>query len=252
MVKIEPGLYTGTVRHRRFSPREHSFTYSLFMALMDVDSIASQMAVSKLTALNRFGLAAFHDADHIGDPRRPLRDRVHASAQQAGHPLPDGPIYLLTHLRYAGYVFNPISLYYCCDRQGDVAAVLADVRNTYGGRRSYWLQPLDDSTRRFRSFAEKKLYVSPFMTMDAEYEFVLTPPGPSLVAHMNVAEQASRARLFDATLELTRRDWTAANVRKTLIGYPFMTAKVIGGIHFEALRLLLKGLPEYSNPNGQH
>jgi len=251
-VTIAPGLYTGTIRHRRFSPRQHAFTYSLFMALIDVDAVARQMAVSRLTACNRFGLASFHDADHIGDPQLPLRERIRACARQMGQTCPDGPIYLLTHLRYAGYVFNPISIYYCCDTSGAVAAVLADVRNTYGGRRSYWLNPADTSTQRFRSFAEKALYVSPFMTMDANYEFVLTPPGESLVAHMNVSDQVSGARLFDATLQLERRDWTAANIRRTLLGYPFMTARVMGGIHLEALRLRLKRLPEYPNPTANH
>lgn len=244
-MRITPGLYTGTIRHRRFAPTEHGFTYSLFMALIDVDAIDQQMAVSRLTSVNRFGLAAFYDADHIGDPSRPLRDRVRASAIQAGEPCPEGPIYLLTHLRYAGYVFNPISIYYCCDQGGNIAAVLADVRNTYGGRRSYWLKPFDESTRRFRSFAKKSLYVSPFMTMDADYEFLLTPPAESLVAHMNVVGHESGSRLFDATLELERRPWTAANVRKTLLAYPFMTAKVIGAIHLEAVRLRLKGLTEF-------
>lgn len=212
------------------------------MALIDIDSIGEQMAVSRLTAMNRFALASFHDADHIGDPSRPLRERVKASAHAAGHISPSGPIYLLTHLRYAGYVFNPISIYYCCDADGTVSMVLADVRNTYGGRRSYWLRPFDESPRRFRAVAGKAMYVSPFMTMNADYEFLLTPPGDSLVAHMNVIGQGTGERIFDATLELERRPWTAANVRKTLAAYPFMTARVIGGIHFEAMRLRLKGL----------
>ncbi|HWI19240.1 MAG TPA: DUF1365 domain-containing protein [Vicinamibacterales bacterium] len=249
---MEPGLYTGTIRHRRFTPREHSFTYSLFMALIDIDRIGPQMSVSRLTAMNGFSLAAFHDSDHIGDPSRPLRERVQASAEQAGHTCPEGPIYLLTHLRYAGYVFNPISLYYCCDADGHVKRVLADVRNTYGGRRSYWLTPFDDSHKRFRAFTDKTLYVSPFMTLDAKYEFILTPPAQSLVAHMNVDSLQTGDRIFDATLTLERRAWTAANVRRTLLAYPLMTAKVIGGIHLEALRLRLKGLSEVPAVNGRH
>jgi len=251
VVTIEPGLYTGTIRHRRFRPREHSFSYSLFMALLDIDAIESQMAVSRLTSMNGVGLASYYDVDHIGDPRLSLRERVERSARQAGHVCPSGPIYLLTHLRYAGYVFNPISLYYCCDAGGTVAMVLADVRNTYGGRHSYWLRPFDASTKRFRAFTEKALYVSPFMTMDMDYEFLLTPPLQSLVAHMNVVARDTREPVFDATLQLERQAWTAANVRRALLSYPLMTAKVIAGIHFQALRLRFKGLHEVPRPGGR-
>ena len=244
MVTIEPGLYTGTIRHRRFRPLAHQFRYALFMALIDIDAVESQMSVSRLTGFNRWNVASFHDQDHIGDPSMALRKRVESSALAAGHVCPSGPIYLLTHLRYAGYLFNPISIYYCCDAEGTVTLVLADVRNTYGGRHSYWLTPLDDKTQRFHAVSRKSLYVSPFMTMSTDYEFVLTPPGPSLVAHMNVVEHVTGDRMFDATLDLERRPWTAANVRGTLAAYPLMTLKVIGAIHLEALRLRLKGLAQ--------
>ena len=245
MVTIEPGLYTGTIHHRRFRPRAHQFRYALFMALLDVDDVTSLMAVSRLTGRNRWSLASFHDVDHIGDPALPLRSRVEASALAAGHVCPTGPIFLLTHLRYAGYVFNPISLYYCCDGGGRVRLVLADVRNTYGGRHSYWLTPIDDSAPRFHAVSAKALYVSPFMTMSADYQFQLTRPGRSLSVHMNVVEHGTGHRVFDATLHLERRPWTAAAVRETLAAYPLMTLKVIGAIHFEALRLRLKGLTQH-------
>jgi uncharacterized protein len=251
-VTAAPGLYVGTLRHRRHAPTAHAFTYTLFMALLDVDRIPEAMAVSRLTAYNRRGWAAFHDRDHLGDPTRPLRERVHASARAAGVALPDGPIHLLTHLRYAGYVFNPISLYYCYDAGGRLRHVLADVHNTYGGRQDYWLAPVDDGARRLRAVARKSLYVSPFMIPDVDYEFVLTPPGDTLVAHMNVRpiHDGGRRAMFDATLTLEHRPWTAAAIRRALLRQPFMTAKVIGAIHWEALRLRLKGLPAIPAPSG--
>jgi DUF1365 family protein len=244
-------LYVGTIRHRRHRPTAHEFRYSLFMALLDVDRIPEAMAVSRLTGYNRRRWAAFHDRDHIGDPARPLRARVQASAADAGIDLPDGPIHLLTHLRYAGYVFNPISLFYCYGRDGRLERVLADVRNTYGGRQTYWLTPADGRERRLRAQAAKSLYVSPFMVFDADYEFVLTPPGDTLVAHMNVLPGGAgpRAPIFDATLTLRRRPWTAGALRAALLRHPLMTAKVIGAIHWEALRLRLKGLPTLPMPS---
>jgi DUF1365 family protein len=243
-------LYVGTLRHRRHVPTRHEFRYSLFMVLLDVDRIAEAMSVSRLTGYNRRRWAAFDDRDHIGDPARPLRERVQASAESAGVDLPDGPIHLLTHLRYAGYVFNPISLYYCYDRSGGLRHVLADVRNTYGGRHSYWLTPEDGRNTRLRARAPKSLYVSPFMEFDVDYEFVLTPPDESLVAHMNVLPGGNgRTPLFDATLTLQRHPWTPGSVRRALVRQPLMTAKVIAAIHWEALRLRLKGLPSIPMPS---
>jgi uncharacterized protein len=240
-----PGLYAGTLRHRRFSPRAHAFEYGLFMACLDIDRIEELMAVSRLTGYNRWNWLSFDDRDHVGDPQRPLRERLRASARGAGHALPDGRILLLTHLRWAGYVFNPISIYYCFDAADRLALVLADVRNTYGGRHAYWLTPVGEVSRRFRAVAAKSLYVSPFMDGGVHYEFILTPPADDLVAHMNVWRDGpdQRDRLFDATLTLARRPWDAAEIRRALVRYPLMTAKVIGAIHWEALRLRLKGAP---------
>lgn len=252
MVTIEPGIYTGTIRHRRFAPTAHQFQYALFMALLDVDQIPELMTRSWLTSCNRWNLSAFYDQDHIGDPGLPLRTRLEESAAAAGCVLPEGRIFLLTHLRYAGYVFNPISIYYCLDRANCVRLVLADVRNTYGGRRPYWLTPADDADRRFRSHALKSMYVSPFMTAEANYEFLLTPPAERLITHMNVTALPDGARIFDATLELARQPWTAGTIRRALLTYPLMTARVIGAIHYEALRLRLKGLAVQPAPGGRH
>ena len=241
-----PALYVGTVRHRRFQPTPHQFRYQLFMVLLDVDRLAEAMSASRLTSYNRWNWAAFHDRDHIGDPAAPLRHRLRDSAAAAGAALPDGPILLLTHLRYAGYIFNPISIYYCHDSAGDLRVVMADVRNTYGGRTQYWLRPESSPHQGFRAAADKSLYVSPFMAPDVRYEFLLTPPGPSLVAHMNVNRidrDPAAPRLFDATLTLRRQPWTATTVRRTLLRFPWMTASVIAAIHWQALRLRLKGLP---------
>jgi DUF1365 family protein len=252
LVTAAPALYVGTLRHRRHRPVAHAFTHRLFMALIDIDRIPEAMSITRLTAYNRWSWAAFHEQDHIGDPSRPLRERVRASADAAGVDLGDGPIHLLTHLRYLGYVFNPISLYYCYARDGRLRHVLADVRNTYGGRRDYWLAPADDSPRRLRAVAAKSLYVSPFMASDVRYEFLLTPPAQTLVAHMNVRPEAGSdgtAPVFDATLALERRPWTAGAMRSLLLRHPWMTAKVIAAIHWQAMRLRAKGLPTVPMPS---
>ena len=242
MIFTEPALYTGTLRHRRFRPSPHEFTYKLFMAWLDIDRIPAQMAATPWTGYNRFHWASFHQRDHFGDPRQPLRERVERDARAHGVALPDGPIFLLTHLRYLGYCFNPVSLYYCFDKAGNTGAVLAEVNSTFGETRNYWLPSL-------RHRCPKTMHVSPFLGMDLDYDFALSKPGASLAAHMTTIERVNEhVPLFDATLTLERRPWTTAGVGRALLRHPWMTAKVIGAIHWEALLLWLKQVPLQEAP----
>jgi len=237
---IDSGLFVGTLRHRRFTPVAHAFTYPLFMALLDIDRISELMRVSAVTSYDRWNWASFDDRDHLGDPSRPLRERLVVDAARHGIELQHGPIFLLTHLRYLGYCFNPVSFFYCFDRAEQLQVVLAEVRNTFGGTHNYWLRP-DPASRTFRAAATKSLYVSPFMPADLEYTFAFTPPAGSLVAHMETSQAGSVD--FDATLSLERRPWNAAEIRRVLVRYPAMTAVVTAGIHWQALRLWWKGVP---------
>ena len=237
---IESGLFIGTLRHRRFDPVPHAFSYPLFMALLDIARLPQLMSRSRLTSYNRWNWASFDDRDHLGDPARPLRERLAADAAQHGIELPDGPIFLLTHLRYLGYCFNPVSFFYCFDADERLQLVLAEVRNTFGGGHNYWLRP-DPASRTFRAAAAKSLYVSPFLAVDLDYAFALTLPASRLVAHMNTVKEG--AVCFDATLSLARRPWIASEILRVLVRYPAMTAKVIAGIHWQALRLWWKGVP---------
>lgn len=237
---IDSGLFAGTLRHRRFTPVPHAFTHPLFMALLDVDRIPQLMRASRLTSYNRWNWASFDDRDHFGDPTRPLRDRLATDAARHGVDLPDGPIFLLTHLRYLGYCFNPVSFFYCFDGADRLEVVLAEVSNTFGGSHNYWLRP-DSASRTFRSSAAKSLYVSPFMPVDLNYTFALTPPADRLVAHMTTVKEGSVC--FDATMSLERRPWSALEMRRALVRYPAMTASVMAGIHWQALKLWWKGVP---------
>ena len=236
----DSGLFVGTIRHRRLGPVSHVFTYPLFMVLLDIDRVPELMAVSRVTSHNRWNWASFDDRDHLGDPSRALRARLDADASRHGIELPDGRIFLLTHLRYLGYCFNPVSFFYCFDSGDRLRLVLAEVNNTFGGSHNYWLRP-DPASRTFRAAAEKSLYVSPFMPPDLAYAFALSRPAERLVAHME--SRRDGLLLFDATLSLERRPWTAREVRRTLLRHPAMTAAVIAGIHWQALRLWWKGVP---------
>lgn len=239
---LQPAVYTGTLRHRRFTPRRHEFTYSLFMVMLDIDRIPALMRVSPLCGCNRWAWASFHDGDHFGDPALPLRARVEADAARNGVLLTGGPIYLLTHLRYLGYNFNPISLFYCLDPVGRVEAVLAEVNNTFGERHNYWLASSGGTGWR----TAKRMHVSPFHPMELDYRFVLPAPGDGLLAHMETL--AGEQRTFDATLQLRREPWSAPALHRALRRFPWMTAKVIAAIHWQALRLWWKRVPVYTHP----
>jgi DUF1365 family protein len=237
---IAPGLFVGRLHHRRGGATPHAFGYDVFMALLDVDRIAELMRVSRWTGYNRFNWAAFDDRDHLGDPSLPLRARLAVDAAQQGLTLPDGDIFLLTHLRYLGYCFNPISFFYAFDRSGALRLVMAEVHNTFGGRHTYWLTPERDGDV-YRAAARKDLYVSPFLPVDLEYRFALTLPGDRCVSRIEATRDGGR--MFDASLSLERRAWTASNLHRCLRRQPLMTAAVTAAIHWQALRLWAKGVP---------
>jgi DUF1365 family protein len=248
---MESAIYSGTLRHRRFEPVRHEFTYPLFMAFLDVDRIPELMKVSPFTSYNRFNWAGFHDADHYGDPQVTLRRRLETSAAENGIRLPNGPIYLLTHLRYLGYNFNPISLFYCYTKEGALDTILAEVNSTFGESHNYWLSAANQigkpGSGTYR--CPKRIHVSPFMPMRLDYRFVLPSPGERLVAHMNTLEGERSA--FDATLRLRRQPWNASALHGALMRFPWMTAKVIAAIHWEALKLHWKKVPVFTHPARQ-
>jgi uncharacterized protein len=239
-VVTTPGLFVGTIRHRRFHPRPHDFTYQVFMSLLDIDRIPELMGVSRLTSYNAWNWASFDDRDHFGDPSRPLRERIAQEARRQGIELPGGPILMLTHLRYLGYCFNPVSFFYLFDRAGCLARVLAEVHNTFGGAHLYWLNS-DNQSSTFRSTAAKSLYVSPFLPPTLEYRFALTTPADRLAVQIDTLDAG--ARIVDATLSLERRPWTATEIRRQLLRHPAMTASVTAAIHWQALKLWWKGVP---------
>jgi len=245
---MDSAIYFGNVRHRRFHPVPHSFAYGVFMAFLDIDRIQELTGVSRWLSYNRFNWASYDERDHFGDPGLSLRQRLEQDAATQGVSLPDGQIFLLTHLRYFGYNFNPVSFYYCYDTQERLQLVLAEVSSTFGESHNYWLSQDNElpssNAKRYR--CAKALHVSPFMSMKLDYTFTLTPPDKTLVVHMDTIEDGKP--FFGATLNLERRPWSARSLHRALLSHPWMTAKVIFAIHWEALRLYLKRLPVFTHP----
>ena len=251
---MHSALYHGWLDHRRLAPRRHAFRYRLFMAYLDLAELDHVFRGRWLWSTRHAALARFDRRDHLGDPAQPLDQAVRALvAERTGH-RPEGPIRLLTHLRYFGYVFNPVSFYYCFEPAGrTVEAVVAEVHNTpWGERHCYVLRSDSPAADSLHARSVKAMHVSPFHPMSLHYDWRLHTPGEALTAHMALREAGHAdpepAPIFAATLALQRVPITGTSLAGTLLRFPWMTAKVIAAIHWEALRLWVKRVPLFDHP----
>jgi DUF1365 family protein len=251
---LNSAIYQGSLRHRRFEPVGHEFEYRLFMLYLDLAELDSVFEGSRLFSTRGRAIAEFRRSDHLGDPATPLDDAVRALVASRTGRSPTGPIRLLTHLRYFGYVFNPVSFYYCFDEEGgEVEYVVAEVNNTPWGERHCYVLPVQQPTggktgkNGALTFKPKKvMHVSPFMPMDIDYDWRLGEPASMLNVHM--VNNRHDQKIFDATLRMQRKEITPASLAGVLMGFPLMTLRIIAAIHWQALRLWLKKCPFYAHP----
>ena len=241
---IKPGVYAGEVVHQRFAPKPHRLSYSIFQVLLDLDHIDDDLRRLKTFSRNRFNLFGFYDRDHgpdQADTQASLKDRMAAMLSAKGLYTAGDRIFILTMPRVLGFAFNPISLYFVQNADDIVTAVVYQVNNTFGDRHSYVLK-VTDGGRHIRQHAGKKLHVSPFMeTRDMAYDFDLTAPEDRFALNIRLVRKSSQKMLF-ASFVAERRSLSDKTLLSLFAGMPLMTLKVVWGIHWEALKIGLKGI----------
>lgn len=227
-------IYDGLVAHRRVSPVVHDFRYRVFSMLLDLDELTALDDALPLFAHNRAGIVSFHDRDH-GDGR-PLRTWLHGLLDGAGITA-DGPIRVLCYPRLFGYVFNPLSVWFCNDRNNVLQGMVYEVHNTYDERHAYVL-PADPDVHEQVHGCDKDFYVSPFLSMDCAYRFRIQPPDENIL--ISIQETEADVPVLTATFAGHHVALTGRSLASALLRRPLMTVKVIVAIHFEAVRLMLK------------
>ena len=249
---LASAVYEGVIRHRRHGPHRHEFSYRIAQLYLDLDELDRVFTDRWLWSVGRRNVAEFRRSDYLGPAEVPLVQAVRDCAERAIGRRPAGPVRLLTHLRYAGYVFNPVSFYYCYTDTTcrTLDCIVTEISNTPWRERHAYVLPMESAKAQGRalhwSFA-KRFHVSPFMPMERDYAWRFTAPGKDLLVHMDVLSEGEPQ--FDATLTLHRRPLDGHSLRRVLTRYPLMTTRVIGAIYWQALRLWLKKNPFHSHPD---
>jgi DUF1365 family protein len=233
-------IYDGWVMHRRLSPRHHAFRYRVFALLLDLDELRS-LSRLRLFSWNSLGVTSFQNSDH-GDGRD-LRTWLDSLLAREGI-LARGPMRVLCYPRLLGYVFNPLSVWFCHDDEGELAGIVYEVHNTLGERHAYALR-VEGKNNLIHQACQKDFYVSPFLSSDCHYRFRIRPPQDDVLIAINETEAGQP--VLTATFAGKRRPLSDASLLMMLLQHPLMTLKVIAAIHFEALRLMLKGVKRHAH-----
>ena len=242
-------LYFGEVMHARLKPIGHRFSYRVMSLLIDLDRLDEADTASPLFGVNRAALYSFAEADHGKRDGSSLRGYAQACAAARGIDLAGGRVLLLCYPRLLGYAFNPLSVYFCYRADGALALIIYEVCNTFGEIHPYVLPVRADevSEAGIRQRQDKLFYVSPFMAMAMRYHFRVCPPGAQV--KLRILETDGSGPLLAATFNGRRRALTTAALLRSVVALPLVSFKILAAIHWEALRLWLKGVRLTPRPN---
>ena len=243
-------IYNGTIRHRRYTPFNHFFTYPLFMVYFDISKINKMLNRSLIWGVDKPAIISFYRKDYHGNPSKSLDSAVRDTILIKTGKNIRGPIRILTHLRYFGFCFNPVTFYYCFDETDTkLELIMAEVTNTpWNERHSYFIEDKisSDSKSSLIAKLEKKLHVSPFFGMNHNYEWMFTQPEDSLV--INMKNFSSGVKVFDATLTMSRKALNIRSLCTSVLRFPFLTFSILYRIHWQATKLWFKRAPFFIHP----
>jgi DUF1365 family protein len=250
---MKSAIYEGWVRHRRYSPKQHSLHYKVFMMLLDLSELDQIFNGTKLWSTKAFALARFKRSDFLGDPAVDLDTAVRRQVKKKTGVYPKGAIRLLTNLRYFGFIINPISCYYCFDENERLQYIVAEVNNTPWDERHCYVLPCELHKPYQHIIFEKELHVSPFNPMDITYDWRSSMPEQELRINMQNWREVDGEKIkeFDATLVLQRDEITVKKLRRLMWRYPLMTLKVGASIYWQAVKIFLKGIPIFDHPGNR-
>lgn len=238
-------IYAGHVMHLRLRPKRHRFRYAVWSLMLDPDRLEEVAAASRLFRLGRFGFVSLNLGDHGPRDGTPLRPWVEARLAEAGLPAP-ARIEMLFMPRILGYAFNPLATYFCYDADGCLESLVYQVKNTFGDQIAHALPAGTREAGLTRQVQQKGMFVSPFIAMDQTYRFTVAPPGARLA--LKIRQGDAEGDMLIATHNAVARRFSDAGLARLLLSHPMVNLKVIAGIHWEALRLFLKGVRFLGHP----
>ena len=245
---IKNYIYSGTIQHQRHTPFNHSFKYPIFMIYFNIKTIDNLFKKSWLWNINKPSIISFYRKDYHGNCKKSLDSSVRETIYNKTGKKIKGPIRILTHLRYFGYCFNPVSFYYCFDKlDKKVELIMAEVTNTpWNERHTYIISDIINDKNQLKINIDKEFHVSPFWGMDHNYEWIFSQPTKQLFVYMQ--NFINNDKVFEATLNLKRKPLNMNNLVKQTLRFPFITLRIVFRIHWQAAKLWIKGAPFFTHP----
>lgn len=245
---VTPALLVGRTRHRRHAPKTHAFSLATYSALVNIDEVAALADTVRGFSVNRFNVTGLATRDHLGPGDAPFREKLATLLATHGVALPDGDVLLLTNLKNFGYVFDPVSWWFCYDRTDTLVYIVVEVHNTFGEQHAYLLDTFTTTASgQLKATATKVFHVSPFLAVSPlTYTFTFRIDAHALAVHIDVADDTGR--IFDATQYGTLVGFTTRTLLHAFVTHPLMALRTVWRIHREALALFAKRIPFHRKP----